>query len=581
MSETGKIEALKQNRTRERVEATKSLNRLKVQYQATDADPDDLAYLIHLNEKQLAALEQLGEELERFEVHDDSSHATELEEWLFKSKRRLERLEKTAISQPSVKVNNKFKLDLHLPKYGGDLLAWPEFWELYTAAVHHNTIYSAVEKFVYLRGHLTGEAARSIQGLATTDDNYQIAVDILKDRFGKDDVRKEALMANLLHLPALTNADDLKSMRRLTDDLTANVRALAALGTSSATYGELLLPVLKGKVPVDWRLQWARSRGDRTGSDSEFTRFVRFLQDEMRVREEASIVPCIEHHHLSLHREERGQPPRPQALGIAPHATPYLPASTTGSQPEGSDSQPTKNTEHTAPTQEPRISYHCHSVMDTDTVVIAAERLEPAEMTGSVMELKGRSHGGEPVPCPEVTQKDERERTVPDALPDADGGWMPPDLGMKLPPPEPPCCSLREGSGITPVSNLSTPLEHDPSNASYLPHRGLHRNGNLRLSFDGTRRASDQPTLSKEDTSTKLSTLMASWTKEKTWLRDQTRNPASACRLRNWMPMIKTWKRKRWKDLMSSARSGRRLRLRHERPHDAGRWMSQLWKLVR
>ena len=52
-------------------------------------------------------------------------------------------------------MHRKFKLDLHLPKYSGDQLAWPEFWELYAAAVDQNTCYSAVEKFVFLRGYLT------------------------------------------------------------------------------------------------------------------------------------------------------------------------------------------------------------------------------------------------------------------------------------------------------------------------------------------------------------------------------------------------------------------------------------------
>ena len=82
MAETGKIEALKQTRSREREKATKSLNKLKAQYQVSDTDADDLAYLIHLSEKQLKALELLGKELEQVGVQDDSSHISELEEWV-------------------------------------------------------------------------------------------------------------------------------------------------------------------------------------------------------------------------------------------------------------------------------------------------------------------------------------------------------------------------------------------------------------------------------------------------------------------------------------------------------------------
>ena len=288
------MESLKQSQSRERSKATKILNKLKALYQAPDADPDDLTYLIHLGEKQLAALEQIGEELKRVEIQDDSSHVSELEEVMFKSKRLLKRLEQPDSSQPRGEKHGKLKLDINLPKYSGDLLAWPEFWELFEAAAHRNSRYSPVEKFVYLRGHLTGEAARAIQGLATTTENYKIAVEILKDRFGRDALRKETLMANLLRLQGVTNADDLKSLRRLIDDVTANVRSLEALDTSTDSYGELLLPVLKGKIPESWRLQWARSRIEVDGSgNSEFSCFMKFLQNEMKIREESTQVPCM------------------------------------------------------------------------------------------------------------------------------------------------------------------------------------------------------------------------------------------------------------------------------------------------
>ena len=294
MSDVEKISSLKQDRSRERVKATKCLNKLKALYQAPEANSDDLAYLIHLSEKQLVALEQVGEELERFEIQDDSSHVSELEETIFKSKRLLKRLEQTEPPQTRAEKHGKLKLDINLPKYSGDLLAWPEFWELFEAAAHRNSRYSPVEKFVYLRGHLTGEAARAIQGLATTAGNYQIAIDILKDRFGRDSLRKETLMANLLHLQGVTNADDLKSLRPLIDDITANVRALEALDISSDSYGELLLPVLKWKIPESWRLQWARSRIEVGGSvESEFSCFMKFLQNEMKIREESKQVPCM------------------------------------------------------------------------------------------------------------------------------------------------------------------------------------------------------------------------------------------------------------------------------------------------
>ena len=40
--------------------------------------------------------------------------------------------------------------------------------------------------FSYLNSYLDGTAARAIEGLPVTEGNYQSAVDILHDRFGKE-----------------------------------------------------------------------------------------------------------------------------------------------------------------------------------------------------------------------------------------------------------------------------------------------------------------------------------------------------------------------------------------------------------
>ncbi|KAF0306865.1 hypothetical protein FJT64_002344 [Amphibalanus amphitrite] len=111
-----------------------------------------------------------------------------------------------------------FKLDITVPRFKGDLLAWPEFWEIFEAYVHTDRGYSSVQKLCFLRQHLDGPAARAIQGLPLTADNYMVAVQILKDRFGRDDIRKDSLITRLLNLPAVTSADSLKSLRRLVDE---------------------------------------------------------------------------------------------------------------------------------------------------------------------------------------------------------------------------------------------------------------------------------------------------------------------------------------------------------------------------
>ena len=100
--------------------------------------------------------------------------------------------------------------------------------------MHRNLAYSPVQKYFYLKQHLDGDAARAIQGLPLTAENYPEAVQILQHRFGKDDVRKDTLVAKLLSLPGVTDADNIKSLRKLTDEVTAGVRSLRALDITNS-----------------------------------------------------------------------------------------------------------------------------------------------------------------------------------------------------------------------------------------------------------------------------------------------------------------------------------------------------------
>ena len=257
----------------------------------------ELDYAVEIGESHLTVLGNLEAQLRDAGIDEESAHIPDLHKAIGLGKRLLSSLkeEAAAPASPTIQHQAKFKLDFSLPKYGGDLLAWPEFWEIFEASVDKNRAYPPVQKFYYLRRHLDGAAARAIQGLQLTADNYQEAVKILKDRFGKKDLRKDTLIAKLLSLPGEADAGNLKSLRKLVDEVTAGIRSLEAL--HAPNIGEVLLPVLNGKIPASWRLLWARSRREQTGDqDGEFKAFLRFLQQELECQEESVQVPCSKTH---------------------------------------------------------------------------------------------------------------------------------------------------------------------------------------------------------------------------------------------------------------------------------------------
>ncbi|XP_063411655.1 uncharacterized protein LOC134694570 [Mytilus trossulus] len=92
-------------------------------------------------------------------------------------------------SQPSTVSAVKLpKLDL--VSYNGDKLKWTGFWDSFEAAVHTNQSLTKIEKLNYLKSKLFGTANSAISGLTLSHENYDVAILILKERFGNAFPRK-------------------------------------------------------------------------------------------------------------------------------------------------------------------------------------------------------------------------------------------------------------------------------------------------------------------------------------------------------------------------------------------------------
>ena len=108
-------------------------------------------------------------------------------------------------------------------------------------------------KFVYLKSLLTGEAAGYVANFKTEEANYELAVEHLQSRYGKDDVKGNRLTTKLADMKPIDQSN--KVMRDTVDELCATVRALQAQGVTPDQYGALLMPLIESKMPKDWRLK--------------------------------------------------------------------------------------------------------------------------------------------------------------------------------------------------------------------------------------------------------------------------------------------------------------------------------------
>ena len=118
---------------------------------------------------------------------------------------------------------------LELPRFSGKATEWPSFWDKFSAIVDTADI-PIVTKFTYLQSLLDGDAKSAIAGLSLTGDHYNIACDILCNRFGRHEKIIFAHIQELMNITMPSKQCKVEVLWKLQDSLQAHVRSLEAQG---------------------------------------------------------------------------------------------------------------------------------------------------------------------------------------------------------------------------------------------------------------------------------------------------------------------------------------------------------------
>ena len=237
-----------------------------------DLDIDELAWEI---EKAKGMLDDLRRLKITAPEPEPSHHEESLTRCIFISKRILKKLESSPPDKKPDDCVDELKIEqpgkppptvstyqlqqMNLPSFSGSDEQWPSFSQTFIHEVDRLPI-PAVSKFITLRRLVTGEAERSIRGLALNDANYHVAWVILQKRFSKPDQRKTVLMKRLASVSGLAGNLPPHKMRESIDLLVATVRDLESIGMDESQFGELVRPIIEEKLPEAWGESWARRK---------------------------------------------------------------------------------------------------------------------------------------------------------------------------------------------------------------------------------------------------------------------------------------------------------------------------------
>lgn len=184
-----------------------------------------------------------------------------------------------------VRSTAHFKLpEISLSSFSGVYTDWPNFIGLFDSLIHTNGDLSSVQKMHYLLSVLDKEPLSLVKHLELADGNYEIAYQLLKERYDNKrliaDTHLESILAVTLGQQGLTG-----NLRKLVNTLKENTMALSVLGFEVKAWSFLLLHIILRKLPFDLRSRFELGIGGSPNTIPTFQDLLGFLETELRVLE--------------------------------------------------------------------------------------------------------------------------------------------------------------------------------------------------------------------------------------------------------------------------------------------------------
>ncbi|XP_055614787.1 uncharacterized protein LOC129761112 [Toxorhynchites rutilus septentrionalis] len=183
----------------------------------------------------------------------------------------------TPVSTSSaVQISSNVRLpEINLKEFSGNLDDWISFRDLYVSLIHSSMQLTAVQKMLYLRATLSGEAARIISSLEISANNYLVAWKLLKDRFENPNLLVKRYVSGLLTIPSLRK-ESAQGLADLADEFDRHVQMLDKIENSANHWNAFLVERLSQCLDAVSLREWETqvSESDRYPIYEELLEFI-------------------------------------------------------------------------------------------------------------------------------------------------------------------------------------------------------------------------------------------------------------------------------------------------------------------
>ena len=186
-----------------------------------------------------------GSKMKGLETVNMTDMETETEHLLHKPHNSSHQFE-TAKPQKYI-CNHVYLPELQIPFFDGDKTKWRHFWYLFKVTMDQNERISEIEKLIFLKSKLTGDAKQVISGLSMSHENNTVAKSLLQDRSEDNQIILNFHFTELTNLAPATNTS--KGLRFVYDKIETHLRSLDAL--QQDVNHDIFISIISSKIPKD------------------------------------------------------------------------------------------------------------------------------------------------------------------------------------------------------------------------------------------------------------------------------------------------------------------------------------------
>ena len=168
-----------------------------------------------------------------------------------------------------------------IPCFNGEWQQWTTFIGLFETMIDANPYLAPIQKMQYLLNYTKGEARESIEHIMPTNENYAIALDILRRRYNNERKICDAYVAKILDLPRMENRSA-AGILNIYNVLTMALHGLQRANFQTESWAPMVVACVTRKLDEDSRQKFEEALTDSRRVPS-ITQLLEFLDRRYQV----------------------------------------------------------------------------------------------------------------------------------------------------------------------------------------------------------------------------------------------------------------------------------------------------------